>query len=633
MPLIRPSIRLPKLSIPTVFGRMSTVPVVGISMSDSAVTAALVDVHAGQYHLLDYAIAPCHDALMHGKIIDKSTLADAISTAVGQLLITPVSAITTVADDAIMRTRIELLGHLDDDEVEAAILVDAERYIGQPIDEVYVDFCIDDYVTHGSVERTQVWLTVAHRQAVDDCAEVLAMANLETQSVGVWSQSMAQAVRAFCTLDEPTVAVIDIQAHQTQLLVLDESEVTYRTTALFGTHTFTESQTASDQLTALQTVSHNPSDDVDSSSQGVSKSPSDDGLDFYQFLAQYQANNPSDHAQQVQSVMDLELSLESDAVDSLSSQQAEQPNTTQDEYQISFGDVSTDELRQVEKPAHLLTAIDSAQIDAMCDRLVTMLHNYQIHQAPLPSQLLLSGIDTAVWTGLDERLTEKLGIKAVYGVPDPQLYHADLGTDAPKLLTAMALSADIHGVNLLPWRDQKRLTDADNFKKKFITVLSIAAMILGVIYALMAYQAHKQAQVNAIITARIEENQTKINQIHAIEQKISDTRSKLAAIDLLDQDNQLLTTWQALPNLVPQGVYLDSIQESMDEVSITGMSTTSAQVSAFASSLELSEAYQEVLVTSLQDAKQAMRFSISAKKITPTNQTSIQDAQMIGKDN
>lgn len=607
MPVTRPSFHLPKLPS-NLFGRAPS-PVVGISMSDSAVTAALMDIHTGQYHLLDTAIVPCYDAFLHGKIIDKSALAAAITTAIQRLLIIPDFAITAVADDAIMRTRIELAGHLTDDEIEATILVDAERYIGQPLDDVYFDFCVDEYLTHS----TAVWLTVAHRQAVDDCIEVLAMANLETQAVGVWSQSLVQAVQAFCAVDTLPIAIVEIQAHQTELLVVDDSGLRYRTAALFGAQTMDVGQVESSESPSILSK--------------MGQTPLvDDGLDFYQFLDQYRASGTGDVLQIDNTVADISQAATDSMMD-----QSSHTSTPPSDYQIRFDDAPM-VAQQPAESSDQVSPVSAPKLDAMCDQLSTMLQSYQTHHAPLPNRLLLSGIDTAVWAGLDEQLTHKLGVQVSYAVPSQRLSYAGFGTDAPKLLVAMALSASMQGINLLPWRDEKRLQDTQNFKKIFIIILSISALMLGLIYALSAYQTHKQAQINAIISARIDDNQVRLQQIHAIEQKIRDTKTKLSAIDLLEQGSPLISTWQTLPTLVPQGVYLDSIQQTADEITIAGMAIDSAQISAFASSLELSGLYAEVLVTALEDAKPAMRFRITAKKSMPSDRPTTSDMQMTDKD-
>ena len=202
-------------------------PVAGVCLTELGVGVAVVSEYAGQAHLLDAVFVPCVDAMAHGKVLDQAKLSQALIHAISQLSVPVHQAVGCVHDDVAMSTVIELAGCLNDDEIEASILMDAERYIAQSLDGV----CFDFVVLAQSPTTTTVRLVVAHKQAVDTCLEILATAGLDVKGVSVYADAMCQAVQRFVA-DAQTddVAILDIAHQQTQLFVYQHGQFSYRQT-------------------------------------------------------------------------------------------------------------------------------------------------------------------------------------------------------------------------------------------------------------------------------------------------------------------------------------------------------------------------------------------------------------------
>lgn len=184
----------------------SDTPTIGIYFGEKAATAVWLDEHDGRYHWLGSACVFYTDVVVSGKIVDKEKLAQTLRQMMQTLGLSQANAITCVPDDAVMQTLIDLPADLSDEDIEAQILVDAERYIGRNIQDVYFDF----QVLERSSVATQITLTVAHQNSIHDCCEVLAMVGIEAVAVDVHTSCLA---RMMAKMTAQVSALVEITDH------------------------------------------------------------------------------------------------------------------------------------------------------------------------------------------------------------------------------------------------------------------------------------------------------------------------------------------------------------------------------------------------------------------------------------
>lgn len=586
-------------------------PIAGVVFGDTAVSVAVMSAHHGRMDLLDFAVSPCVDAIDQGKIVDKSALANALSTAMSQLSVLPSHAACSVVEELVMHRMIELPVWLDDTAIEAAILLDAEQYIGQSLDDVYIDFTCLEIV--GEIQRIR--LTIAHRQAVDDCTEVLAMAGLQTVAIETGALSWARALSIFMPMTE-SVALVEIGRDQSALTIIDGEKITHRTLEFFGTDTVKVAEHQAENAATDQPIDEMISDDKPAAT-----------LDFYAFLNNTKTQTDTEQATVTQSSADTKSTNEH-AADHQSTD-TDPSNfitaTTTEPYTISFDDAvitHPSDVRQNIDQTMLDDVPNDHTINQLQTQITAMLNTYQTHQAALPKRIIIAGV-SQVYLALIDKLNAQTDSTVMFAAAPQIAMPMQAQAVVPLLLPAMALSLhhsplNTHkAINLLPWRDEARALQDQTFKKKFTLILITAAAVLLGVFAVLVYLTHQQTAVNDAIGTRIEQNQDKLRTIKQLEQQNRTAKAQLAAMNLWGQDHQTLGIWQNLPNLVPTGVYLDGLRQTNDEITIQGMAKDAAQVSVFASQLEMSGQFTQVLVTAIQSVDTVVRFTMTAKHSTP----------------
>lgn len=553
-------------------GRALQEQALGVYFHESAVCVVWLDGYAGRQHLLASACVPCVDAISQGQMVDKPKLAEAIKDACDAINAPQMQAIACVADEAVMTTIIELPAALSDADIEAQILVDAERYIGRPLDEVYFDF----QVLNREDAVMLIALTVAHKAFVDDCVEVLAMAGLEARAIDVAAlcrQSMAAKLG-----ESEVAALIEVDAWQIRCHIAKQSFF------------WSQTQPLDPMLISVMSDADAPS--------AVEPSPIvTDALDFSDFINQRAGLDTP-----VEKVVD----------------------DREHHYQISFddavlsvNDMVTDRPKLPDGRDSDQAAVHADAIDRLGRQIVMLLNLYQEQYTEQIGQVYLMGLDSLRWAGLDHKVAAHSGLACQFAHPKLLLQTPEVtkvaASLAPLLMmpTMLALRAT-DGVNLLPWRDEQRSRSAMRFRRMLQAAIAIPMVLALTIFAILNHQIRHQNAINAQITARINTVDDQLQQIQRLKTELKSTEDQLGAIDGLASDRSTIHRWQLLPSLVPDGVYLDGAKQTGDALLWTGKAVDAQAVSVFANALELSGVYSDVLVVSLQQAGRAMSFSISA---------------------
>lgn len=137
-------------------------------------------------------------------------------------------------------------------------------------------------------------------------------------------------------------------------------------------------------------------------------------------------------------------------------------------------------------------------------------------------------------------------------------------------------------INLLPHRDEKRRLR----KRAFFAGLGAFALI-GVAIALIWYTVLQQltaaqAARNQFLQAEITRLDSQIKDIATLRQEIDALRARQTAVEDLQTDrNTPIYLLDELVKQTPEGVYLTSIKQVGQVVSITGVAQTNERISEF----------------------------------------------------
>lgn len=601
----------------------SDTPTIGIYFGDKAATAVWLDEHDGRYHWLGSACVFYTDVVVSGKIVDKEKLAQTLRQMMQTLGLSQANAITCVPDDAVMQTLIDLPADLSDEDIEAQILVDAERYIGRNIQDVYFDF----QVLERSSVATQITLTVAHQNSIHDCCEVLAMAGIETVAVNVHASCLA---RMMAKMTAQASALVEITDHDIGCYITHHGVLLYQQNEPIHTLTNLGNQPLDEpsELDQFSQFTH----DVDTPKNWFNQSPLK--MDFDDLPDRLSKTNASIQNDFVQPLQDNFIQ--------------KTPNISTksqtNDYHIRFDDwadeMAADELsfgEASENEPHIKSSDRSElEVDQMTTKILSLIKNCQA-QTVLPiERLYISGTTWTKASQLADALQAKLDILCMPMHPKYTVNHPIEDNDmaqAPMLTAAMALALTrSEGINLLPWREERRSQADAKFRQIFVSVVGLAVLVMMLIFGAIYYRLNQQQAINDEIKARISTLDDKIHQIQQLKVQQDNAQKHSEALNALSDDRQVVYRWQQLSSLIPEGVYLDEMSQAADMLSLIGKAVSSQSVSALAHRLELSGLYTDVLVVSLQQADQAMSFTLTATQLPLDAKDMIQPVSLTNQD-
>lgn len=601
----------------------SDTPTIGIYFGEKAATAVWLDEHGGRYHWLGSACVLYTDVVVSGKIVDKEKLAQTLRQMMQTLGLSHANAITCVPDDAVMQTLIDLPADLSDEDIEAQILVDAERYIGRNIQDVYFDF----QVLKRSPVATQITLTVAHQNSIHDCCEVLAMAGIETVAVDVHTPCLA---RMMAKVTAQVSALVEITDHDISCYITHRGVLLYQQNEPIHTLTNHGNQPSDEQLQLDQFSQF--THDVDTPKNWANQSPLTVNFDdLTDRLSKTNASIQNDFVQPlqdnfIQKTPDIAIKAQTgdyrirfdDWVDDMAADE------------LSFGEASANE-------PHIKSSDRSElAVDQMTTKILSLIKNCQT-QTVLPiERLYISGTTWIKASQLADALQAKLDILCLPMHPKYTVNHAIEDNDmeqAPMLTAAVALALTrSEGINLLPWREERRSQADAKFRQIFVSVVGLTVLVMMLIFGVIYYRLNQQQAINDEIKTRISTLDDKIHQMQQLKEQLDTAQKHSEALNALSEDRQVAYRWQQLSNLIPEGVYLDEMSQAADMLSLTGKAVSTQSVSAFAHRLELSGLYTDVLVVSLQQADQAMSFTLTATQLPLDAKDMIQPANITNYD-
>ena len=139
----------------------------------------------------------------------------------------------------------------------------------------------------------------------------------------------------------------------------------------------------------------------------------------------------------------------------------------------------------------------------------------------------------------------------------------------------------ISGVNLLPWREERRQRQRRRATVASVVLVLITATILGGVWwsqdrDLMYQQSRNQYLLNAIV--EVEEQLEEIDDIEARKEALL---TRMAIIRQLQSERVTLVRGMIeLATTIPEGVFSSSLQRSPEGISLTGVAQSSSRISA-----------------------------------------------------
>jgi type IV pilus assembly protein PilM len=218
---------------------------IGLDISSSAVKLVELSRRGGKYHVEAFSVEPLPaNAVNDKQIADPKLVAESIARAVARSGTRTRQVALGVAGASVITKLIQLPSNLTDFDMEEQIKAQADQYVPYPIEDVNLDFQVQG-ATEGGSGMSDVILAACRKEQVEQRCAAAEMAGLIPKVVDV----EAYAAENACMLlahqmpalgVKKTVAVVDVGANTTSLLVLHDLKTVYTRDQSFGGKLLTE---------------------------------------------------------------------------------------------------------------------------------------------------------------------------------------------------------------------------------------------------------------------------------------------------------------------------------------------------------------------------------------------------------
>ena len=217
---------------------------IGVDISSTAVKLLQLGQAGGRYRVEHYAVeALPPNAVVEKNIVEVEAVGEAIRRALSRSGAKTRSAAAAVAGSAVITKIVPMPADLSEEDMEAQIQIEANQYIPYPIEEVSLDFEVIGPVKDNP-DMVNVLLAASRTENVDLRVAALDLGGLTAKTMDVEAFAMENAFRLIADqLSVPkdaVVAVIDVGATMTTLIVLRNQRTIYSREQVFGGKQLTE---------------------------------------------------------------------------------------------------------------------------------------------------------------------------------------------------------------------------------------------------------------------------------------------------------------------------------------------------------------------------------------------------------
>ncbi len=215
---------------------------VGVDITSATVKLLELERHAGGLRIDSYAVRPLREgAVVERRIRDKSEVVDTLRRAVEHAQPRSRRAVVAVPNSAAITRVLSLPVSLSDEEIEARIQMESDKYIPFPLNEVAFDF--QRMHRHARYPDQQEILLVACRlQDIETLTSTMEAVGLEAVAVDVEGFALERVCRALREAEEEddSTALVDIGANLCAFHVLKGGRIVYSRDNLCGGRQLTD---------------------------------------------------------------------------------------------------------------------------------------------------------------------------------------------------------------------------------------------------------------------------------------------------------------------------------------------------------------------------------------------------------
>jgi type IV pilus assembly protein PilN len=177
-------------------------------------------------------------------------------------------------------------------------------------------------------------------------------------------------------------------------------------------------------------------------------------------------------------------------------------------------------------------------------------------------------------------------------------------------------------INLLPWREEHRQEQKKQFAVMAVSICVLAAAIVGLIHFQMQSKIDYQQSRNNFITSEIAKVDEEIKEIKELQKVRRSLIERMEVIqDLQGSRPSIVHLFTEIVSTVPNGVYLQSLDQTGGNLLINGEAESNARVSTYMRNLQASAWLKDPNLTVIEIEDKTVNristFTLTVKQTSP----------------
>ena len=176
-------------------------------------------------------------------------------------------------------------------------------------------------------------------------------------------------------------------------------------------------------------------------------------------------------------------------------------------------------------------------------------------------------------------------------------------------------------INLLPWREELRKEQTNQFLTMMGLALMLTASIIVLIHMNVSRMIDHQNNRNLILTTEIKQLDVKLLKIKGLEDTKEKLLSRMEIIQSLQQKRpQVVHLFDEIVKTIPEGLHITEIKQTSSNFTIHGIAESNGRVSAYMRNIDASDWMTkprlQVIESTRKDGR-GSKFTLIAQQSAP----------------
>lgn len=183
-------------------------------------------------------------------------------------------------------------------------------------------------------------------------------------------------------------------------------------------------------------------------------------------------------------------------------------------------------------------------------------------------------------------------------------------------------------INLLPWRETLRKEQQQEFLIALGIVVAMGAVISGVIHFYNAKLISNEDIRIQYVEEQIKIIDREIKEIEELQKRRAELISRIRSIEKLQSNRPLIVHFfDELVASLPDGVSIETMEQTNNNLKMTGIAQSNARVSSFMRNLEKSEWLANPQLKLIESRENYSSFSLVFNQVVPSAKTESDDSE------